>query len=216
MLNKATATCTTPGNSSWTGIYHRPHFDGLVQERRNSSALAMELRLSCINLSIYIQVEPLTKWLPFCFSRQYFKYIFLKEKFPILNKISLKIVPLVNKEALDKATNRPQTFTWNNVDQDVWCHRASQSHNKLWHCDAIWWHTSLVNNGSGYGLLPEGTKPLIEPMLTNDQWGLVAFTWGLVAFTWISQEMLKIFILIMNLKNSHLRLQRHLPGANDL
>ena len=28
------------------------YIDGLVQERRNSSALAMELRLSCINLSI--------------------------------------------------------------------------------------------------------------------------------------------------------------------
>ena len=28
------------------------YFDGLVQERRNSSALAMELRLSCTNLSI--------------------------------------------------------------------------------------------------------------------------------------------------------------------
>ena len=27
--------------------------DGLVQERRNSSALAMELRLSCTNTSIY-------------------------------------------------------------------------------------------------------------------------------------------------------------------
>ena len=26
-----------------------PDIDGLVQERRNSSALAMELRLSCIN-----------------------------------------------------------------------------------------------------------------------------------------------------------------------
>ena len=29
------------------------HFDGLVQERRNSSALAMELRLSRINPSIW-------------------------------------------------------------------------------------------------------------------------------------------------------------------
>ena len=28
------------------------HIDGLVQERRNSSALAMELRLPCTNLSI--------------------------------------------------------------------------------------------------------------------------------------------------------------------
>ena len=30
-----------------------PHIDGLVQERHNSSALAMELRLSCINPSTY-------------------------------------------------------------------------------------------------------------------------------------------------------------------
>ena len=29
------------------------HFDGLVQKRRNSSALAMELHLSCTNPSIY-------------------------------------------------------------------------------------------------------------------------------------------------------------------
>ena len=29
-----------------------PHFGGLVQEKRNSSALAMELRLSCTNQSI--------------------------------------------------------------------------------------------------------------------------------------------------------------------
>ena len=34
----------------------------------------------------------------------------------------------------------------------------------------------LVNIGSGNGLLPDGTKPLPEPMLTNDQWGIVAFT----------------------------------------
>ena len=27
-----------------------------------------------------------------------------------------------------------------------------------------------VNIGSGKGLLPDGTKPLLEPMLTNDQW----------------------------------------------
>ena len=30
-----------------------PHIDRLVQERRNSSSLAMELRLSCTNPSIY-------------------------------------------------------------------------------------------------------------------------------------------------------------------
>ena len=33
-------------------------FDGLMQERRNSSALAMELRLSYINPSIWQFKEP--------------------------------------------------------------------------------------------------------------------------------------------------------------
>ena len=33
------------------------HIDGLVQERRNSSALAMKLRLSCSNPSIYEQLK---------------------------------------------------------------------------------------------------------------------------------------------------------------
>ena len=35
----------------------------------------------------------------------------------------------------------------------------------------------LVKIGSGSGLLPANTKPLPEPMLTNDQWGVVAPTW---------------------------------------
>ena len=35
-----------------------------------------------------------------------------------------------------------------------------------------------VNIGSGNGLLPDGSKPLPEAMLTNDQLGLVAFFWG--------------------------------------
>ena len=33
------------------------YFDGLVQERRNSSALAMALRLSCTNPSIWVPVS---------------------------------------------------------------------------------------------------------------------------------------------------------------
>ena len=35
----------------------------------------------------------------------------------------------------------------------------------------------LVNTGSGNGLLPDGTKPLPEPMLTYHQQGPVAFFW---------------------------------------
>ena len=34
----------------------RKHIDGLVQERRNSSALAMELRLSCTSPSIWLYI----------------------------------------------------------------------------------------------------------------------------------------------------------------
>ena len=35
-----------------------------------------------------------------------------------------------------------------------------------------------INIGSGNGLLPDGTKPLPEPMLTYHQSSPVAFTWG--------------------------------------
>ena len=46
---------------------------------------------------------------------------------------------------------------------------------------ALWLHMathSCVNIGSGNGLLPDGIKPLLEPMSPNHQWGFVAFTWG--------------------------------------
>ena len=40
-------------NNTAVCVYtHNIYIDGLVQERRNSSALAMELRLSCTNPSI--------------------------------------------------------------------------------------------------------------------------------------------------------------------
>ena len=50
-----------------SGIRGRGHMDGLVQEKRNSSALAMELRLSCTNpsiwwTSIWCHVEISFKW----------------------------------------------------------------------------------------------------------------------------------------------------------
>ena len=35
-----------------------------------------------------------------------------------------------------------------------------------------------VNIGSGKGLLPDGTRPLPEPMLTDQPWNLVTYTWG--------------------------------------
>ena len=41
-------------------VIQQQHFDGLVQERRNSSALAMELHLSCTNpstLYVFTNIE---------------------------------------------------------------------------------------------------------------------------------------------------------------
>ena len=40
-------------NNNTVCICHGIHVDGLVQEKRNSRALATELRLSCINTSMY-------------------------------------------------------------------------------------------------------------------------------------------------------------------
>ena len=37
---------------------------------------------------------------------------------------------------------------------------------------------SWVNIGSVNGLMPDGTKPLLEPMLTYDKYGPMAFIWG--------------------------------------
>ena len=44
-------------------ITHKSYFYGLVQERRNSIANALELRLSCTNPSIYVIVQfPECSW----------------------------------------------------------------------------------------------------------------------------------------------------------
>ena len=53
------------------------------------------------------------------------------------------------------------------------------------------------NIGSGNGLLPDGTKPLPEPMLTYHQWSFVVFT--LQQFT---QEAHEISVHDMSLKIS--------------
>ena len=83
--------------------------------------------------------------------------------------------------------------------------------NSLWPSYALWHHWTWVNIGPGYSLLPEGTKPLPEPMLTIHKWGLVKFTW--VQF-W--QGLIEESIPKMSLKITILRLQLYIPGANKL
>ena len=51
--------------------------------------------------------------------------------------------------------------------------------NSLWSGDTIWQQLKIsVNIGSGDGLLPDGTKPLPEPMLTYHKYIPVTITWG--------------------------------------
>ena len=60
---------------------------------------------------------------------------------------------------------------------------------------AQWRHRvtqSWVNIASGNGFLPDGTKPLSEPRMTNHKWGLHLRT--------ISQKTVKISALDMSLK----------------
>ena len=74
------------------------YINGLVQERCNSSALAMELHLSCPNLSICG-----------CYFAEIFKSIFLIEKLRIFIQISLKLVP---KSPINNESALVQIMAW--------------------------------------------------------------------------------------------------------
>ena len=66
--------------------------------------------------------------------------------------------------------------------------------------NTIWLHR--INITSSICLLPDGTKPLPEQMLTYHQWGIVAFTWGP-----FHKYLLKIYIPENSLKFTNLILQ---------
>ena len=68
-----------------------------------------------------------------------------------------------------------------------------------------------ILGGPGNGLLPESFKLLPEPMLINDEVRYCA-----IHPREISQEMLLISILDMNLKMINFIIQLHNPGANEL
>ena len=59
--------------------------------------------------------------------------------------------------------------------------------------------------------MPDGTKPLPEPMLTNHQWGLVASRWG----DYLTRNTQDIYPS-HELEMTNLRFQPYLPGANEL
>ena len=62
---------------------------------------------------------------------------------------------------------------------------------KLWPSDGIWWH-KIVNIGSGNGLVPGGTKPLPEPMLSYRKEGPVTFIWRQFHKRYLRHQSLKV------------------------
>ena len=68
-----------------------------------------------------------------------------------------------------------------------------------------------VNIGSGNGLLPDGTKPLPEPMLTDHQWSPGTFILG-----WFHKRCLNHQSLKVCLKITCLKFYSDFPGANEL
>ena len=76
--------------------------------------------------------------------------------------------------------------------------------------DTIRHQRSRSTFGSGNGLLPDGTKPLPQLMLTSS----VGFC-GINPRP-ISQEVFKMTVHKMSLKNTLVKLLPHLPGANEL
>ena len=123
------------------------------------------------------------------FADDTFKRIFFNENVRISMKISLKFVPkgpinniptlvqiMAWRRSGDKPLSEPMMvslLTHICITLPQWVKIIA-----LWPGDAICFIVELVNIGSDNGLLPDGTKPLPEPIMTNHQWGLVAFTWG--------------------------------------
>ena len=78
--------------------------------------------------------------------------------------------------------------------------------NSLWPIDTLWWQKS---GSTGNGLLPDGTKPLSEAMLTYHQQGPVIFIQGQVHKKYLS-SVTKISLNII-----YLKFRSNLPGANE-
>ena len=65
-----------------------------------------------------------------------------------------------------------------------------------------------INTGSGNGLLPDSTKTLPEPMLTDHI--------GAIHIRAISQEIPQLSIIKIRLKITYFKFHLNFPGANEL
>ena len=90
-----------------------------------------------------------------------FKSIFLNDNSSLI-QISLKFVL---KDSTDVFMRPSDSLSFLIIDS-------------LCPSDTIWRQEIWVNIGSGNGLLPDGTKPLPKPKLTDHQWNPVTFILG--------------------------------------
>ena len=89
---------------------------------------------------------------------------------------------------------------------------ANTSHKSIiTHCGLVMPYSEIwVNIGSGNGLLPDGTKPLPEPMLTDHQWSPVTFILGQFHKRCLNHQSLK------SVWKLRLKFHSNFPGANEL
>ena len=111
--------------------------------------------------------------------------------------------------SLEHVTNLKCVIFFNHLGIDPCHHVKSPGLNSLWPSNAILQQEIWVNIGSNNGLLPDGTKPLPEPMLTGHQWSPVTFISGQFHKRCLNRQSLK------SVWKLRIKFHSNFPGAND-
>ena len=138
-------------------------------ETRKCKLAAILLRAQCVNT-----LRPRQNGRHF--ADDMFKCIFLNENLWIPIEISLTFVP---KGSIDNIPALVQIMAWRRPGDKPLseprmvslpthiCVTRPQWVNKMWPSKTIWWCSSHWTLVQAMGLLPDGTKPLPEPMLIS-------------------------------------------------
>ena len=126
------------------------YINGLVQERHNSSALAMELRLSCINLLICVDSE-------------------------FENRCACGCPCTYQYQAISRHSFDYQSRMFTQSEKSCQIISTPHAQGSLWPSEVIWQHKTRTILVWG---MAWGTKHPSERMLTYHPCLLVAFTWG--------------------------------------
>ena len=120
--------CTSIQSHPESIAYAIQYIEVLVQERRNSSALAMGLRLSCTNLSTYNWMQPTL----FTHNQSLVFYAQLKTTHPFHSKLPPCGTPTTESNSLFPIKNH------------FLCHtRKSRQAISFHQITSLWWHTCI-------------------------------------------------------------------------